>query len=57
MSYSNKAKRLNGKTNPLSMPLAKGIQPLGDGTAWGGHLPCKQENRWVQFPYPPLRQY
>ena len=54
MSYSDKTKR---KTNPLSMPLAKDIQPWGDGTAWGGHLPCKQENRWVRFPYPPLRQY
>lgn len=27
---------------------------LGYGTAWGGHLSCKEEVRWVQFPHIPL---
>ena len=28
---------------------------MGYGTAWGGHLSCKEENRRVRFPYaPPL---
>ncbi len=26
---------------------------MGYGTAWGGHLPCKQVFRWVRFPYTP----
>lgn len=27
---------------------------MGDGTAWGGRLLCKQEFfRWVQIPHPP----
>ena len=26
---------------------------MGYGTARGGHLSCKQEIRWVQFPYIP----
>ena len=26
---------------------------MGDGTAGSGHLPCKQDIRWVQIPYPP----
>lgn len=26
---------------------------MGDGTAWGGRLPCKQKFRWDRYPYPP----
>lgn len=26
---------------------------MGDGSAWGGRLPCKQEFRSVRFRYPP----
>lgn len=26
---------------------------MGDGTAWGGRLPCKQKFRSVQIRYPP----
>lgn len=26
---------------------------MGYGAAWGGHLSCTQEIRWVQFPYTP----
>ena len=26
---------------------------MGDGSAWGGRLPCKQELRSVRFRYPP----
>ena len=28
---------------------------MGDGSAWGAHLSCKEENRWVRFPYRPLK--
>ena len=26
---------------------------MGSGTARGGHLSCKEENRWVRFPLSP----
>ena len=26
---------------------------MGDGTAWGGRLLCKQKFRWDRYPYPP----
>lgn len=29
---------------------------MGDGTARGGRLSCKQKIRWVQFPYLPLNK-
>ena len=31
---------------------------MGLGTAWGGRLPCKEDNRWVRFPQgPPAYTY
>lgn len=26
---------------------------MGHGTAWGGRLPCKEDNRWVRIPCAP----
>ena len=39
-----------------SNPILSTIKNLGLGTAWGGHLSGRQDNRWVRIPQGPPKE-